>query len=106
MTGMTKDWDRAIAGIVFGADGSRHILYDINELIEIQSDRGVEPSLARESITSIFAAAHNSPSAPLLFERATPAEAWAALPPQQGGDSGHPNRTGLAYEAPSVGDPE
>lgn len=101
---MTRDWDPAIAGIVWGVDGCQHILYDINELIEFQVDRGIEPSLARENIRKIFAAAHDSPSAPLLFERATPAEAWAALP--QGGDNGHPNRAGAPHEAPSVSDPK
>ncbi len=98
------DFDDAITGLVHGPSGSMRLLYDLDQMIAIQCDRGMTPTQAKDTVTAIFAAAHDSPSAPLLFQRATPAEAWAALPKQQGGNDGHTDRTGVANEAPSFSD--
>lgn len=77
-TSMNREWDPAVAGIAIDNDGVQRMMYDLDELVKLNVDKGVEPSLAAESIKTIFAAARNWPSAPLLFQRMTPAEARVA----------------------------
>ena len=75
---MNREWDTAVAGVAIDPEGVSHLMYDLDELIKLHADKGVNPALASDSIKTFFAAARNWPSAPLLFQRMTPAEARAA----------------------------
>lgn len=102
----TREWDQAIAGVAICENGKKRVLYDIDEMVKILVDRGIPDTVAREGLNGYFAAVHDNPSAPLMFERATPAEAWAAIDKQQENDNGHTDRTGASDEAGSSGDDE
>tara|TARA_Y100001938_G_scaffold98956_2_gene135389 strand:- start:1857 stop:2168 length:312 start_codon:yes stop_codon:yes gene_type:complete len=85
---MNREWDVAVAGVALDPSGTSHMMYDFDELVKLHADRGIDPTLASENIQRFFAAARNWPSAPLLFQRMTPAEARAASMNQ---DRGHEN---------------
>tara|TARA_Y100001963_G_C6531730_1_gene331389 strand:- start:80 stop:367 length:288 start_codon:yes stop_codon:yes gene_type:complete len=84
LTFMTRDWDQAIAGVAMNGDGQHIVIYDMEELVAIFSDRGFSPATVRDHISTIFAEARAFPTAPLLFKRATPAEARALIIKEQG----------------------
>ena len=88
LTFMSSEWDRAIAGIALDRNGQHTVVYDMQELIDVFGDKGYSPTAAKNHVVAIFAEARAFPTAPLLFQRTTPAEARALIFEEQV-DVGH-----------------
>ena len=91
---LMKDFDAAIAGIARNCGGYTSVVYDAEELMNVCLDQGMSPQEAGGAIDNAFACCRTT-SAPLVFQRMTPAEvrqlSFVAMSAEEHGD-GHTDR--------------
>ena len=91
---LMREFDDAIAGVARTGEGLTVIVYDAGELENVCLDMGLSPQEAGVAVENAFACCRTT-SAPLVFQRMTPAEvrqlSFVEMSTKEHGD-GHTDR--------------